>query len=153
MILRLVIAAALTAPMASTASGEPLPVNPRYGRASLDYQIPAIAQALSQSPDQSPWRVRVAQDLSVFIGADTFGYQLLARTRFKPGYDCLVATAGETAAKQWVDKVLKAHMREKQDMDRMNAATTATEKFAPGPAEDCNKPPALLGSKPAIKGS
>ncbi len=143
----------LSGPFQAAASGEALPVDPRYGRASLGYQLPTIAQVLAQSAPKSPWRFRVAQDLSVFIGAETFSYQLLAKTRFKPGFDCLAANESPDLAKQWVDRVLKAHLREKQDVDRMSAAIVATERFAPGPAEDCGKTPTLLGTIKNSSGS
>lgn len=139
--LKIVLAALLVAPVAAWG----LSADARYARASLGYLPPAIAKRLLQE-SEAPWKRRVAQDVSVWMGAQTYSTRLLAWSRFRPGFACLVAQVGKPKADAWLSDVIKAQLREQRDVDRFNEATQQTEKWPEGPAEDCKAPPLMLHS-------
>lgn len=120
-----------------------LDMDPRYGRESLGYVTPAIAERL-RSEANPEWKRRVAQDVSVWMGARTYTLQVMAKSRFKPGFNCLTAAIGKPAADAWLTDVVKMQIREKGDMDRWSGVNTLTEAWPEGPAEDCTKAPNLL---------
>lgn len=122
-----------------------LDTDARYARQSLGYVPAAIAKQLVGAKEAA-WRQRVAQDVSVWLGAKTYSVRLLAWSRFRPGFNCLAERVGRPAAEQWLSTVMKAQLREQADLDRWNQATQETEKWPEGPAEDCKAPPKLLHS-------
>jgi len=126
-------------------SGWALDTDARYARSSLGFIPPALAKRLA-AETESDWKRRVAQDVSVWIGAKTYSTRLLAWSRFRPGFACLAQRIGTPAANAWLSDVIKAHLREQRDVDRFNEATKETEAWPQGPAEDCQAKPVFLHS-------